>query len=164
MDLIKVLKNELAYDKIVYNPESNQDQFTIIDYFEAYSVFNVVNWKDVIKYTLTDSKQIKAMKLGKIFKESPNSIYDFIKADIDFGQLNPTYTSRHGIMILHVNQTKIYCYYKVDCDGCATCGMDSNYENPSELVLYMGLNVEDLVNQCMSLREQSKARKYLGCY
>ena len=155
--LIVLLKDNKWYETKCDTPEE------IHRTFEFYSIFHQVKWKDVIRYTLTNSDKLRDLKLGKLFSESPNSIYDFITSGLDFGKLhNRTYTARHGLLQLKVNEEVIYCYYQYDLEGCPSCGLDTKYGNPTELTLYMGATIDTLVDQCMTEREQQRALQRFG--
>jgi hypothetical protein len=113
---------------------------------------NVI-WKDIIKYSI-HSTSLQDLKLEKLFNESTNGMYDYIISGQTYGELDDGYYSKTesecGIMLLSVNELRIYCYYKIDMGGCPTCGFGMEEGNPTDISLYMAETIEDLITYCMS--------------
>lgn len=148
--LIKELK------KIDFEEKPLKEHFfgqTIKWIFKELSIFENVIWKDIIKYSL--NSELKDLKLGQTFKDSPNGMYDYIMSGYSFGQLNNgdynVVNSDYGIMVLKIHDNNIYCYYKIDAGGCPTCGYYYDNEEPiTDKSLYMSETIEDIVKYCMS--------------
>lgn len=167
--LIDLLINEIT--KINFNSPKIKNYFiknSIEDNFKrTWGVFDKVYWKDIIKYSICSSA-CKDYKLGKLFKQSPNGIYDFIVGGYSFDSLRfdeesyRPYASEHGIMVLNIHNLDIYCYYKIDMGGCPTCGLGIQYSHPYYLVLYMSFSIDGLVQYCMSEFERNEIKLFFG--
>ena len=145
-----------------------------IEYYfkQCWGVFDndYVCWKDIIKYSL-GSEYYKAYQLGKLFKSSPNGIYDFIDSGVSFYGLPYseniyylTEQSQHGIIVLNIASETIYCYYKINMGGCDTCGLGMIYGKPDEATLYMSEDIESIVKYCMSEVERECSKSYIKGY
>ena len=142
--------------KINFDSQSIKTYFlehSVKKFKEDWSVFKNVIWKDIIKYSI-HSNSLQSLKLGKLFKESTNGIYDYIISGQNYGELVDGHYSKAesecGIMLLIVNELRIYCYYKIDMGGCPTCGFGMEEGNPTDITLYMAETIEDLITYCMS--------------
>ena len=140
-----------------------------IEYYfkERWGVFDNVCWKDIIKYSL-GSEYYNSYQLGKLFKSSRNSIYNFIVSGVSFYGLPygkniyyVTQESEHGIMILKIENEIVFCYYKINMGGCDTCGLGMEYGKPIEVSLYMSEDIESIVKYCMSEVERECAKVYI---
>lgn len=160
IQVINLLKSINYHDKFRLNDVTRK----MYNYFKEYDVFKNIKWNEVIKYSL-NANNIRSMKLGKIFKSSENSIYKYIVSGLCANDYNDyyhqTYCAQHGIMLLNVNKTFIYCYFKVDPGGCPTCGLDIEIGNPEEVILYMSNTIDELVIQCMSNSERERMLTFL---
>ena len=128
-------------------------------WLREWNVFDNINWKKNIRFSLTDSKLCKNIKYGKLFKSSPNGIYDYTTGIVPLGAAlyaknSHIVVSEHGIIVLNINSLQIYCYYWVDMGGCPTCGMDSGDNGPYEIKLYMCESINGLVTYCISKFER----------
>lgn len=162
-ELVNKIENENFEDKKIKDVFLKEIVETTFK--KKWNIFNNVYWRDILKYSL-NSPSCKSLKLGQLFKNSPNGIYDFIVSGISFGGIpynnSPYYGARNsqqGIMLLNVNNIRIYCYYKFNMGGCPTCGMDP-YKEPVELYIYVAENIDGIVNYCMSEKDRLSAFVY----
>ena len=141
-------------------------EWTVEYFFKRYKVFNKVCWKDVIQYSIY-SRYYEHYKLGKLFKESINGIYDFIHSGFSFGGLlcsSDVYLTKgteHGILLLKINGEIIHIYYKIETGACPTCGMSEGIYYPPAVQLFIADSIEDIVSNCMTLRNRKTVNYYL---
>ena len=169
----KNLINSLIYEIKNINFKTSEIKNNFIEdsveytFKKFWGVFDKVSWKDIIKYSIC-STDCKYYKLGKLFKQSPNGIYDFIVSGYSFGPINNSDNyygstgSEHGIMILNVHDIDIYCYYKIDMGGCPTCGYDIVYSEPEYVELYMSFTIDGLVEYCISEFHRNQIKLFLS--
>lgn len=134
---------------------------------ERWLLFDNVIWRYVIEYCLINSEHCKTIKLGKLFKNSNNGIYDYIKSGISLGQIRINddilrQDSDQGLIVLDINSKEIFCYYKIDMGGCPTCGYDFVEGVPDLLELYFCDNKYDLIEYCITEYDRVAIYHYLG--
>lgn len=114
-------------------------------------IFVNVVYKDIIHFSIK-SFQLREYKFGKMFKESPNGIIDFIECGVVFENKNAEYNVAEGFGIFKIDTSlgEFYCYYNFNTGGCPSCGFGSEYGKPKHVVLYISESIEDLVMNCMS--------------
>lgn len=124
----------------------------MINKMKDYGIFVNVVYKDIIHFSIK-SFLLREYKFGKIFKESPNGIIDFIEHGVVFKNKNAQYyNDAEGFGIFNINTSlgEFYCYYNFNTGGCPSCGFGSEYGKPEHVVLYISESIEDLVINCMS--------------
>lgn len=150
-NLIKKLK------QIYFNEKEIKREFcdVVLNTFKQWDCFKNVQWKYVLNYSI-DGDYYKGYRLGKVFKNSPNGIFDYIFSGISFGELsygmNDGYIqeSDHGIMVLKAFNECMYIYYEINMGGCPCCGMFMETGNPQSIELHVTGSIENIVKHCMN--------------
>ena len=160
-------------DKIInfLNNQDFDDEYFTYEFIETtkktwkntwYIFNNDSNWKNIIKSCLLN---LSIKELSIIFKNSPNSIYDFIVGGCSFGSVYIGYSSSFnhsdtGVMLLQIENNLIYCYYKIVMNKGSIFMKDNDERRPYELTLCLADNINDLVEHCIPDDDKIKLFKF----